>query len=254
MPNIRVLIAAAGKGSRAGLPYPKTLHPVERLPILIRLLDRLRIVDERPTVVVSPAGRREIERCISEHDRTAELVVQPAPTGMGDAVLQFRRAEAFEEAEHVLLVWGDIPFIAQQTVEAVCARHLAEGSDFTFPTRHVNEAYTIVQRDAAGRVADLIETREAGLTPEAGERDIGLFLFRPDPVFDVLGQRLDGGRGGDTGEHGFLYVVRHLVERGFRVEALPVATEQELISLNRLEDLSPMPRPKNVPGSHGHQD
>lgn len=239
MPSVRVLIAAAGAGRRAGLPYPKTLHPVGGVPILIRLLDRLQVIDERPTVVVSPAGHTEIEQCIAEHDRMAELVVQPAPTGMGDAVLQFRHAEAFNEAEHVLLVWGDIPFIARRTVEAVCARHLAQDNDLTFPTRHVEEAYTIVRRDAGGRVVELIETREVGLEPVPGERDIGLFLFRRDPIFDLLGQRLHGANGRGTGEHGFLYLVRHLVERDFRVDALPVATEQDLISLNKMEDLDP---------------
>jgi bifunctional UDP-N-acetylglucosamine pyrophosphorylase/glucosamine-1-phosphate N-acetyltransferase len=237
MPEMRALIAAAGTGSRAGLPYPKTLHPVLGKPILVRLIDTLRAVDPAPTVIVSPSGRAEVESCLAEYGLAASLIEQPAPTGMGDAVLRFRDAPAFEAADHVLLVWGDIPLLEPATVEALVAAHLANGNDFTFATRFVERAYTIVERDADGQVTALVETREAGLDPARGERDIGLFVFRRDPVFALLDRKLPGATGRATGEHGFLYLVRHLAARGFRIEALPVATERDLISLNRLADL-----------------
>src|SRR3954454_23513488 len=130
MADVRALIAAAGTGSRAGLPYPKTLHPVLGKPILVRLLETLRPIDAEPTVIVSPAGRNEVARCLAEHDAAANLVEQPAPTGMGDAVLCFRDAPAFAAAEHVLLVWGDIPLLEPGTVEALLDAHLAHGNDF----------------------------------------------------------------------------------------------------------------------------
>jgi bifunctional N-acetylglucosamine-1-phosphate-uridyltransferase/glucosamine-1-phosphate-acetyltransferase GlmU-like protein len=243
MAEVAVLIAAAGTGSRSGLPYPKTLHPVLGKPILVRLLETLRPIDPKPTVIVSPAGRPEVEACLASHKAAASLIEQPAPSGMGDAVLCFRQAPAFAEAEHVLLIWGDIPLLEGATVETLVRTHLDRGNDYTFATRRVDDAYTIVERSGDGRVTALIETREAGLDPGPGERDIGLFVFRRDPVFDLLAAELPGARGRATGEHGFLYLVRHLAERGFKVEALPIATERDLISLNRLSDLAPLERP-----------
>ncbi|MBV8686766.1 MAG: NTP transferase domain-containing protein [Alphaproteobacteria bacterium] len=237
MAELRALVAAAGSGTRAGLPYPKTLHPVLGRPILLRLLDLLRPLDPRPAVIVSPSGRQEVERCLAEAGAAAELIEQPAPTGMGDAILRFRDAQGAAETEHLLVVWGDIPLLEPATIEGLRAAHFAGGNDFSFATRRVEEAYTIVERDASGRVAALIETREAGLRPGPGERDIGLFLFRARPVFDLLARRLEGAEGRSTGEHGFLYIVRHLAARGFKVEAVPIATERDLISLNRLSDL-----------------
>lgn len=237
MAELRVLIAAAGTGSRAGLPYPKTLHPVLGKPILIRLLETLRPIDAEPTVIVSPAGRREVEGCLADHGMGAFLVEQAAPTGMGDAVLRFADSPAFATAEHVLLVWGDIPLLEPSTVEGLVRAHLAHGNDFSFATRLVDKAYTVVERNPDGRVAALIETRETGGAPAAGERDIGLFIFRVAPVMELLAQELDGARGRVTGEHGFLYIVGHLARRGFKVEALPIATERDLVSLNSLADL-----------------
>jgi bifunctional N-acetylglucosamine-1-phosphate-uridyltransferase/glucosamine-1-phosphate-acetyltransferase GlmU-like protein len=243
MAELRVLIAAAGSGSRAGLPYPKTLHPVLGRPILLRLLDLLRPLDPCPVVVVSPSGRRQIEQALAGAGAQAELVEQVKPTGMGDAILLFREAEAAAATAQLLVVWGDIPLLEQATVDGLLRAHLSHGNDFSFASRHVSEAYTIVGRDADGRVTALVETREAGLTPGPGERDIGLFVFRPDVVLPVLAEELEGARGRATGEHGFLYVVRHLVARGCRVEAVPIATERDLVSLNRLADLDTISGP-----------
>ena len=237
MTKVRALIAAAGSGTRAGLPYPKTLHPVRGRPILLRLIERLSAVDPHPTVIVSPSGRAPIADCLADVGVAADLVEQAEPTGMGDAILAFRTAPAFADAEHVLLVWGDIPLLGQDTIDALVRAHLAGGNDLTLASRIVDQAYTRVERDAAGKVIALVETREAGLALEPGERDIGLFVFRALPLFDLLEQRLDGAIGRRTGEHGFLYIVRHLVEQGYQVEALPIATEDDLVSLNHLSDL-----------------
>lgn len=239
MAELKVLIAAAGRGTRAGLPYPKTLHPVQGRPILVRILDLLARYDAVPTVVVSPEGHGLIAECLQAHGKRACLVEQSSALGMGDAVLRFDESPASSQAEHVLLVWGDVPLIQPETVAAVVEAHFANGNDLTFATRRVESAYTLVTRDAAGNVLDLCETREAGATkPGAGERDIGLFIFRKQPMFEALRDDIPERLGHTTGEHGFLYAVGHMVRKGFRVEALPVATELDLVSLNALADLA----------------
>jgi bifunctional UDP-N-acetylglucosamine pyrophosphorylase/glucosamine-1-phosphate N-acetyltransferase len=239
MAEMRVLIAAAGRGTRAGLPYPKTLHPVRGIPILLRIVELLSTYDKKPTVIVSPAGEAPISDCLRRSGIDAHLVIQAKAKGMGDAVLRFAESPAFEAAEHVLLVWGDIPFIQPSTLAAVVHAHFERGNDFTFATRHVDAAYTVVLRDAAGEVAGVVETREQGIPePQPGERDIGLFVFRQELILAMLLEELAGKHGKTTGEHGFLYVIGHLVQRGFRVEALPVAEELDLVSLNSLDDLA----------------
>lgn len=239
MSNMRVLIAAAGRGSRAGLPYPKTLYPVKGLPILLRIATLLAPYDLSPTVIVSPSGEMLIRECLEDAQVTAHLVVQPQPLGMGDAVLRFMESPAAEAADHILLIWGDIPLIQPATVSSLVLSHFEHTNDFTFATRYVDSAYTIVSRDTAGEVTGVVETREQGIAqPSNGERDIGLFVFRREPIFVALREDLAGKFGRTTGEHGFLYLIEHLVSRGLRVEALPIATELDLVSLNRLDDLA----------------
>ncbi len=238
MADIRALIAAAGRGTRAGLPYPKTLFPIQGKSILIRIAEVLAAYDTNPTVVISPEGEGPVKHCLAVAGVAAHLVVQPLPLGMGDAVLRFKQSPTFDSADHVLLVWGDIPFIQPDTVNAVVQSHLAHDNDFTFATRLVDSAYTVVSRNATGALTGVIETRELGIAkPQAGEREIGLFIFRKNIVLDALCEELAGKWGRATREHGFLYVIGHLAARGLRIEALPVATELDLVSLNSMRDV-----------------
>jgi bifunctional N-acetylglucosamine-1-phosphate-uridyltransferase/glucosamine-1-phosphate-acetyltransferase GlmU-like protein len=236
MGDVRVLIAAAGAGSRAGLPYPKTLHPVEGRPILGRILDLVGFLDPEPTLIVSPKGKPAIAAFLAEDGWRGHVMTQQSPTGMGDAVLHFDRSPAATGAGTVVLIWGDIPYLSRETLDATLTRHHKTGAALTFPTRHVERAYTVVSRDPEGRVTALDETRFTDRELEPGERDIGLFVFEAAPTLAAL--RASAARHEPAnGEHGFLQVVARLAEQGHRVEALPIATQRELISLNALSDL-----------------
>jgi bifunctional UDP-N-acetylglucosamine pyrophosphorylase/glucosamine-1-phosphate N-acetyltransferase len=240
MGEISVVIAAAGVGSRTGLSYPKTLFPIKGKPILVRLAELLAPYDAEPTVIVSEGGKEQIKQCLLKNNIQAQLVIQSIPRGMGDAVLCIDNSEEFANSEHVLLVWGDIPFIKQETVETMINHHLEQDSDFTFASRVVDEAYTLVVRDKSGNVTHLIETREEGMTDLGpGERDMGLFIFRRSLTLQTLREELPNKWSKSTGEHGFLYIIEHLVSKGLQVEALPIAQKIELVSFNNMEDVSP---------------
>ena len=229
------LIAAAGRGTRAGLPYPKTLFEVQGQPILLRVARALAPHAAELVVVASPDGAGPVAECFAQDDISARIAVQAEPLGMGQAVLA---GLAEITAEHVLLAWGDIPFFQPATVAAMVEAHHARGNDFTFATAIVDSAYTLVLRGADGQLEQVIESREAGIAdPGPGEREIGLFIFRREPVWAMLQQDLPGKFGRHTGEHGFLYLIGHLASAGLKVEALPVATELDLVSLNSLGDL-----------------
>ena len=238
MAKVRALVVAAGRGTRAGLSYPKTLFPIQGKPILVRIAELLKPFDNEITVIVSPEGEKLIRQCLRIYHIDAHLVVQSEPRGMGDAVIQFAKSPASEDDEQVLLIWGDIPFIQPKTVSTLVAAHKIQANDFTFPTRFVDSAYTVVDRDETGQVKRVSEMREGGLQQfKAGERDIGLFIFRKSLVIDMLREELAGKWGRLTGEHSFLYIVGHLVERGHRVVGIPIATELDLVSLNSMSDI-----------------
>ena len=57
MADIRALVAAAGRGTRAGLPYPKTLFPIQGKPILIRIAGTAGTLRQKSDCHCQPRGR-----------------------------------------------------------------------------------------------------------------------------------------------------------------------------------------------------
>ena len=237
MYKIKVLIPAAGKGSRAGLNYPKTLYKIEGKEILLYIFELIENIDQEPTIIVSPEGEKDINNFLKLKKRKAQLIIQPKPRGMGDAVLKFKQSSYYKSSDHILLIWGDVPFIREKTVYKMIESHLKNNNDFTLVTKFVDKAYTCIERDNSGNIIKVIETREEELEPMPGERDIGLFLFKKEPIFKILKEEQNSKFGKLTGEHGFLYIIEHLIKNGFKVEGLSIANSKEIKSLNRLSDL-----------------
>lgn len=238
--NLLIVIPTAGKGSRTGLDYPKTLFEIDNKPILHHILERFENINANVVIIVSPKSHDLIEKSIKGFQKNIELIVQDQPSGMGNAVLQIKKGKNFNNIEDVILVWGDIPYIQKGTLDTTLKFHTNNKSDFTFPSKVVKKAYTVISRNSNGDVQSVIETREDSSKPAEGERDMGLFIFKKNIVIPMLEESLDCKISNTTKEHGFLYIISHLVSRNFSVNALPIATELDLISFNNLEDIKYM--------------
>jgi len=236
--QVKVLIVAAGKGSRANLPYPKTLFKINGEEILLKILNTTNELDPNPTIIVSPKGKKDIKDFLFDVSKKAYLIIQEEARGMGDAVMKFEKSPAFEIADNILLIWGDIPYIKKRTIQKMVEIHFESKNIFTFVTAETEEAYTRVIRDQNNKIIDVIETREESLPIKKGERDIGLFIFKKNEIFNLLKMELKKKYSLKTKEHGFLYLIYHLIEKGFKVEALKIADKKELISLNKISDLN----------------
>jgi len=238
MIKFKLLIPTAGKGTRSKLNYPKTLYPVDGIPIILRIINNFSKYDNYPSVVVSPDGCNQIKDVLKQQKINFELILQEEPKGMGNAVLTFKKSKFYKNVDNIILVWGDIPFLNKNTIEDTIKRHEVNKNDFTFPTYFSQSAYTILERDDQGSVLNVLETREnPSITSISGEREIGFFIFKSDLVLDFLQKNLDNKITTSTKEHGFLYIIKHLVDKGYRVEGLPIAKEEDCISLNKIEDL-----------------
>jgi bifunctional UDP-N-acetylglucosamine pyrophosphorylase/glucosamine-1-phosphate N-acetyltransferase len=237
---ISTVIAAAGRGSRSGVPYPKCLHEVNGKVILASLMESLPDKSDQITIIASPSGRMEIEDFLIEFNLSARIVVQEEPRGMGNAILQLQKIDKSLQPE-IFLAWGDLPFISKDTVTKLINFHFNNRNDFSFVTFFTDKAYTEVSRDTFGNIISVIETREIkdkSNKIKAGERDIGIFLFKKDLILKYLSLDLENSIGAVTQEHGFLYLIEHLVNDNFKVGSIETNNTQESISFNSLQDIS----------------
>lgn len=234
--NFRVVIPAGGRSSRSGLSYPKTLYRLQGLPILIRILQKVEKYDRKPVIIINPAHESLFTEVLQEFGREAQFVYQHEPKGMGNAVLQ---ADAvIEDDAHVILLWSDIPLMHETSIDHLVKCHTACRNHFSLVTSIGSNCYTIVDRDDTGKLLRVKETRALGIAPAKwGERDIGLFAFSKQPVFNMLRVDVEGNYEAGKQEHGFLYLIEKLVQAGKKVEGYPIALPEDVLSFNTPEDL-----------------
>ena len=236
--RLKVVIPAAGKGSRSGLSYPKTLKVFNGVPILIRTLRTVSEIDRRPVVIVSPQGAEKIGEIIENHGYAAELVVQEEPRGMGDAIRCFRRSEFFNRTKEVMVIWGDMLAVRVEILNRTMFLFRHNRSVFAFPSMVSNSCYTYVKRNEEGDVTDLLERLEYGVElPKAGESDVGIFMFNKEIVFDIFTKHQGSLTGKTTNEVGFLPVISILQRLGHRVDAFQIANENDSMGFNTAYDI-----------------
>lgn len=126
----KIIILAAGKGSRMNSDLPKTLFPIKGKPMIKYLLDSVfsSQIDENPIVVVSPANKDIIAENIDEYP--VSYAVQTEQLGTGHAVLSAKNL-ILEDVENVLILYGDQPFISEKSIKKILENHKSEISIMT---------------------------------------------------------------------------------------------------------------------------
>jgi bifunctional UDP-N-acetylglucosamine pyrophosphorylase/glucosamine-1-phosphate N-acetyltransferase len=236
MSCFKVLIPAAGKGSRMNLDTPKSLLKINSKSIISRIVNSLNKFDKTPVIIINPSHLKNFKKNFEKEKNKPEFIYQDKALGMGNAVLKFKNSINFHKCKNLILIWGDIPYISSKTVKTIVDKHLNNSNHFTFPTIDVSKPYTFVKRDKKGKVLKILESREHKYIPEFGEREIGLFVFNKNIVMRELKKNYNNKFNKITKEHSFLYIVEHLVKNNFRVEAVKIATKDEIKEVNTLQD------------------
>jgi bifunctional UDP-N-acetylglucosamine pyrophosphorylase/glucosamine-1-phosphate N-acetyltransferase len=222
-----VIIMAAGLGTRMRSRHPKVLHPLCGRPMLAHVLDAASVLATRPLVVISPATEGVRERFA---DR-ADFALQDEPLGTADAVRAALRA-APGASDDVVVLSGDTPLLAADTVaRIVAARREQDATMALAVTRPADpRGYGRVVRDADGRVAGIVEEKDADEGSRSiGEVNAGLYAFEAA----WLRSRIDDVPPSPaTGEYYLTALVGLARADGRPVVALEVADEHELAGIN----------------------
>ena len=99
--------------------------------------------------------------------------------------------------------------------------------------------YTKIIRDQNNKILKVNETHNHESNDEiSNERDIGVFIFNKELIFDYLARDFLNKHNSVSGEHGFFfYIIEHIIKDGHRVEAYPIASDAEAVSLNQISDI-----------------
>ncbi len=200
---------AAGLGTRMRSATPKHLHPVLGRSLLEWVVAAARPLDPQPFVIVASPDSAEAVGGLEG----VLVAVQEQPLGTGDAVA-CARAVVEGRGGDVLVLSGDTPLLTTDLLQALVDEHRAAAAAVTVLSFELADpgAYGRVVRDDSGRLAAIVETKDASPQElELTEVNSSIYVFTAAALWAAL-DRLD-----PHNAQGELYLtdcVRHLVARG----------------------------------------
>ncbi len=180
----RVVLLAAGKGTRMKSRMPKLLHPLSGRPMIFYSLEAAEgLGGEKPVLIVGH-GADEIRQAV---EGRAEFVKQAKQLGTGDAVKQAKSLLAGFDGL-IIVANADLPLLTAGTLQKLEAAQKKNNGPFTMLTLKQKGARgfgRVVRK--AGQVAAIIEEAEASPKQlKIEELNVGAYCFRADWLWLAL--------------------------------------------------------------------
>lgn len=154
--SFSVVILAAGKGTRMYSSLPKVLHTLAGKPMVKHVIDTSVLLGAKNINLVYGHGAQTMQEVLSKEKLV--WVEQAEQLGTGHAVQQ--AASHFTDEDSVLILYGDVPLISQETLErlleaqpkggiALLTANLNTGGDYGRIIRKNNKVVAIVEKKDA---------------------------------------------------------------------------------------------------------
>lgn len=163
--KIKIVILAGGKGKRMESDLPKVLAPLGGKPMISHVLSAVSgFTSAKPVSIVGHMADLV-------QDTLGDLSFysfQKEQLGTGHAV-SCARGEC-GDAEHVVVLSGDQPFITAETIQRLISEHLTSGAKVTLTTTQVQDfedwrkgfqAYGRIIRDDSDNLVEIKEYKDA---------------------------------------------------------------------------------------------
>lgn len=234
MDNLRVVILAAGKGTRMKSRKAKVLHRVGGAALLEHVLRAAQPIAGQVLVVVGHQADK-----VKDLLPTVTFVEQKEQLGTGHAVLSAREALKGYSGD-LLVLPGDVPLISQQTLQDFLRFHREGGFTASVLTADIAEpfGYGRIIRRNDNEVEAIIEHRDA--SPEVlmiPEINSSIYVFQCSVLFDALSSVRNAN---SQSEYYLTDVIGILAGHGLKVGAYKAPNPVEILGINTRQELAAM--------------
>ena len=242
--NLEVIILAAGQGTRMKSALPKVLHPLAGRPLLQHVVDAARSLEPSAVHVVVGHGAEVVREAFA--GQNLNWVEQKEQLGTGHAVLQ--AMPAVDPASVVLVLYGDVPLIGRDTLEALVQAAAQAPALLTAKVAEPS-GYGRILRDAQGAMLGVVEHKDA--SPEQlliDEINSGVLAA---PAEDLNRYLPAVGNANSQGEYYLPDVLAMAVQEGRVVTGQLAESELEILGVNDRLQLSQLEREYQRRQAHG---
>ena len=231
-----IVILAAGQGTRMVSDLPKVLHALAGKPLLGHVIDAATALDPRTLSVVIGHGAARVREAMAATN--ANWVMQERQLGTGHAVQQALPALGRDGV--TLILYGDVPLVRESTLRELVA--MAGRGPVALLTVKLADpsGYGRVLRDHRGRVAAIVEHKDA--TPEQRElREVNTGIMAV-PNAHLHGWLACLENSNAQREYYLTDIIAMAAASGVGVEPLEAADEHEVAGVNNREQLATLER------------
>ena len=155
--KLRVVILAAGKGTRMRSDLPKVLHKVANKPMVEHVIDTARSLKPEAVNLIYGHGGEQLQNTIQGDDLT--WVEQREQLGTGHAVQQV--IPYLKDDEKVVILYGDVPLLTESTlIKLLTATQTTELGLLTMTLDDPN-GYGRIVRNTDKQVTGIVEQKDA---------------------------------------------------------------------------------------------
>ena len=237
MEKIKVVILAAGKGSRMKSELPKAFMEVKGKPMLVYLHDSsVNAMATLPLVVISSSA----EDLFKSKFPNTPYIIQIEQLGTGYALALAEKACA--DAEHIVVLYGDQPFIKSDTIKNLIAKHAGSGAKITFATTVVPNfenlyfpflGFARILREG-GELTAIREYKDANEEEKSiKEVNAGCYVFESKWLWENL-KKID--KQNAQGEYYLTDLIPLAIENKEKVESMEI-DPKEALGANSKEEL-----------------
>ncbi len=230
-----VVILAAGKGTRMYSDLPKALHPLAGKPMVQHVIDAAMKLGAKNVHLVYGHGGELLKSTL--HNDALNWVLQAEQLGTGHAMQQ--AAPHFADDEDVLMLYGDVPLIAVETLTRLLAAKPQGGIGLLTVKLQDPSGYGRIVREN-GTVVGIVEHKDANdQQRQINEINTGILVANGRDLKRWLGKLNNNNA---QGEFYITDIIALAHAEGNKIEAVHPARLSEVEGVNNRLQLSQLER------------
>ncbi|MGL5389038.1 MAG: bifunctional UDP-N-acetylglucosamine diphosphorylase/glucosamine-1-phosphate N-acetyltransferase GlmU [Enterobacterales bacterium] len=230
-----VVILAAGKGTRMYSDLPKVLHPLAGKPMVQHVIDAAMKLGAQNVHLVYGHGGELLKSTL--HNDALNWVLQAEQLGTGHAMQQ--AAPHFGDDEDVLMLYGDVPLIAVETLTRLLAAKPQGGIGLLTVKLQDPSGYGRIVREN-GTVVGIVEHKDANDEQrQINEINTGILVANGRDLKRWLGKLNNNNA---QGEFYITDIIALAHAEGNKIEAVHPARLSEVEGVNNRLQLSQLER------------
>jgi UDP-N-acetylglucosamine diphosphorylase/glucosamine-1-phosphate N-acetyltransferase len=233
--ELKVVILAAGKGTRMNSDLPKVLHKLNGKALLDFVLDESELLNPKEIILI--VGFKK-EQVISHTQNRTNLkyVTQMEQLGTGHAVLQTEELLKNKEG-HILILYGDVPNIKESTLRPIIDDHIISNRDLTLITAEIDDptGYGRIIRDKNGNLLKIVEEKDCiDDERKIKEWNPGIYIFKIPEIFEILHNIKTNNA---SKEYYLTDAIGLAQQSDMQIKATKIANSNEVIGVNTVDQL-----------------